>query len=60
MAAAGHAQFIIASHFAHPAGLSRRGDLQLRSLLPQAPWTYEETEYYQVYRDFMADRERFL
>lgn len=59
MAAAGHAQFIIASHspilLACPGAVIYSFDHS-----PLKRLTYEETEYYQVYRDFMADRERFL
>jgi predicted ATPase len=59
MAAAGHAQFIIASH--SPILLACPGaEILSFDHAPLKRLTYEETDYYQVYRDFMADRRKFL
>ncbi|MFH0920240.1 MAG: AAA family ATPase, partial [Fibrobacterota bacterium] len=57
-AAAGHAQFIIASHspivLACPgAGLYAFEEERI------VPVAYEETEYFRVYRDFLNDRKSF-
>lgn len=57
--AAGHAQFIIASH--SPILLALPGAV-LYSLdqAPIKPTYYEETEYYKIYKDFLNHRERFI
>ncbi|MDY6851550.1 MAG: AAA family ATPase [Thermodesulfobacteriota bacterium] len=55
----GHAQFIIATHspilLACPEAVIYSFDH-----VPVQRIGYEETEYFRLYRDFMADRERFL
>ncbi|MDD2620602.1 MAG: AAA family ATPase [Syntrophomonadaceae bacterium] len=55
----GHAQFIIASH--SPILLALPGAV-LYSLdqAPISPTTYENTQYYQLYRDFLNNRERYI
>ena len=59
MAAAGHAQFIIASH--SPILLACPGAVIYSfDQIPIQPVPYRETEHYRVYRDFMADPEKFL
>lgn len=56
---AGHAQFIIASH--SPILLACPGaSIYSFDSVPILPIRYEDTEHYQVYRDFMKDRMRFL
>ncbi len=55
----GHAQFIIASH--SPILLACPGARLLSFDGPAVlPVEYEETEYYRLYRDFLADRSRFF
>lgn len=58
-AAAGHAQFVIASH--SPILLALPG-ASIVEVGPGGfgPVAYEDTTSYKVYRDFMADRERFI
>ncbi len=56
---AGQAQFIIATH--SPILLATPGALIYSfDEIPIQPIEYEETEYFEFYRDFMNDRERFL
>ncbi len=59
MSELGHAQFIIASH--SPILLALPG-ARLYSFdeAPVKPVVYEETEYYQVYRNFLSNREKYL
>jgi predicted ATPase len=59
MTADGHAQFIIATH--SPILLSCPGSriISFDSGRLEAV-QYEETDYYRIYRDFLADREKFL
>lgn len=59
MGAAGHAQFVIASH--SPILLALPGAV-LYSLdhSPIKPISYQESDYYQIYRDFLNHREHFL
>ena len=59
MSAAGHAQFIIATHSpilmaCHDAEILRFDDGALKHL------TYKETEHYRIYKEFMEDRKRFM
>lgn len=59
MSREGHAQFIVASH--SPILLACPG----ASLLsfdggPVHPTSYEETDYYGLYADFLNDREKYL
>lgn len=59
MTAAGHAQFVIASHspilLAYPeAVILNFDDTRV------TPVSYEETEYYQVYKDFLVNRDKYL
>jgi predicted ATPase len=55
----GHAQFIIASHspilLAYPGATIYSFDK-----VPIQPISYEETEYYQIYRDFLNNRQSYL
>jgi predicted ATPase len=59
MKAAGHAQFIIATHspilMACPGGKIYSFDA-----VPVREISYEETEHYRIYKDFMEDRSRFF
>ncbi|MDD3269582.1 MAG: AAA family ATPase [Syntrophomonadaceae bacterium] len=59
MGTAGHAQFIIASHspilLALPAAVIYSMDQA-----PISPSSYEDTDYYQLYKDFLNDRHRFI
>jgi predicted ATPase len=59
MSDAGHAQFIIASHspilLAYPGATIYSFDH-----VPVSPISYEETEYYKIYRDFLLNREKFI
>jgi predicted ATPase len=59
MAEAGHAQFIIASHspilLAYPGAIIYSFDS-----MPVKTIGYEETEYYQIYKDFINNREKYL
>ncbi|MFH0847157.1 MAG: AAA family ATPase [Chloroflexota bacterium] len=59
MSELGHAQFIIASH--SPILLACPG-ARLYSFdeAPVKPVVYEETEYYQVYRNFLSNRGKYL
>lgn len=59
MGAAGHAQFIIASH--SPILLALPGAvLYSFDQSPIKPISYEESDYYQIYRNFLNHRERFI
>lgn len=59
MIGAGHAQFIIASH--SPILLSYPGaTIYSFDSAPVKPISYEETEYYQIYKDFINNRESYL
>jgi predicted ATPase len=59
MSEAGHAQFIIATHspilLAYPGATIYSFDSA-----PVKPISYEETEYYLIYRDFLNNRDRYL
>jgi len=55
----GQAQFIIASH--SPILMACPGATLLSfDTVPVQPIDYEDTEHFRIYRDFMADRERYL
>lgn len=57
--AAGHAQFIIASH--SPILLAcPDAEILTFDRIPLERIAYEETEYYQIYKGFMEDRNRYL
>jgi len=59
MSAAGHAQFIVATH--SPILLACPGArIYDFDHLPVNPIAYEDTEHYQVYKKFMADPERYI
>ncbi|MBN1269921.1 MAG: AAA family ATPase [Kiritimatiellae bacterium] len=59
MAAAGHAQFVIASH--SPILLACPGaSIYSFDHAPVSKIRYEDTELYRVYRDFLEHRERYL
>lgn len=59
MSDAGHAQFIIATH--SPILLAYPGaTLYTFDEVPIKAVKYEETEYYQVYKDFMNNKDRYL
>ena len=59
MSAAGHAQFIIASH--SPILLACPGArLYDFDHVPVQPIEYEQTDYFRVYRDFLKDPQSFL
>jgi predicted ATPase len=59
MGAAGHAQFIVATH--SPILLACPGaTIYSFDYVPVQTVAYEATEHYQIYRSFMADREPFL
>jgi len=56
---AGHAQFIIATH--SPILLACPGATLLNfDDIPVRPVEYEDTDYHRIYRDFMADREKYF
>ncbi|MEJ2663008.1 MAG: AAA family ATPase [Spirochaetia bacterium] len=58
-AAAGHAQFIIASH--SPILLSLpEAEILTFNTVPAAEISYEETDYFTVYKDFFDNRENYL
>lgn len=55
----GHAQFILATH--SPILMACPGaTLYSFDVTPIAPIAYEDTEHYQIYRDFMADPSKYL
>jgi len=59
MSAAGHAQFIIATH--SPILLACPGaTIYSFDTSPVSQVEYEDTEHFRVYRDFLTDRERYL
>jgi len=59
MSDAGHAQFIIATH--SPILLAYPGaTLYTFDEVPVRAVKYEETDYYQVYKDFMNNKDRYL
>jgi predicted ATPase len=59
MSKAGHAQFIIASH--SPILLACPGaTIYSFDHIPIKEIQYEDTEYYQVYKDFFQNREKYL
>jgi predicted ATPase len=59
MSAAGHAQFIVATH--SPILLACPGaTLYSFDHVPLRSISYEETEHYRIYRDFMQDRSAYL
>jgi predicted ATPase len=59
MSRAGHAQFIVASHspilLAYPGATIYSFDSA-----PVTAISYEETEYYRIYKDFLENREKYL
>ena len=59
MSKAGHAQFIIASHSPILLALP---DATIYSFdhFPIKQVDYEETDYYQIYKDFLNDRDMYL
>jgi len=59
MSHAGHAQFVIATH--SPILLACPGaKIYSFDNMPVKQIDYEETEQFQVYKDFMQDRNKFL
>jgi predicted ATPase len=59
MGEAGHAQFIIATH--SPILLACPGAVIYSfDKIPASPISYEDTEYFQVYRDFLNNRDKYL
>jgi len=56
---AGHAQFVISTH--SPILLAC-GDARIYSFdyVPVRPVAYEETKHYQIYKNFLADRKKYL
>jgi predicted ATPase len=59
MSLAGHAQFIIATH--SPLLLACPGaKIYSFDCIPAKQVTYEETDYYQIYKAFMEDRKKYL
>jgi predicted ATPase len=59
MSAAGHAQFIIATH--SPILLACPGaDIYSFDGDKLQKMEYEETDYYRIYKDFLEDRDRYL
>ena len=59
MSNAGHAQFIIASHSTIILALPDATILSFDDARI-TPIPYERTEYYQIYKDFMNNREKYL
>ena len=56
-----HAQFIVATHSPILLALACPGAEILNfNRIPMASIDYEDTEYYQIYRDFLNDRGRFV
>jgi len=56
---AGHAQFIIATH--SPILLACAGaKIYSFDHVPVCPVAYEETEHYQIYKNFLMDRNKYL
>jgi predicted ATPase len=59
MSAAGHAQFVIATH--SPILLACPGaTIYSFDHVPVCPIQYEQTQHYETYKRFMADRHQFL
>jgi len=59
MSQAGHAQFVVATH--SPILLACPGaTIYSFDQIPVGPVRYEETQHYQTYKRFMADRHQFL
>jgi predicted ATPase len=59
MSLAGHAQFIIATH--SPLLLACPGaKIYSFDCIPVKQVTYEETDYYRIYKTFMEDRKKYL
>jgi len=59
MSAAGHAQFIVATH--SPILLACPGAVIYSfDQIPLAQMQYEDTSHYQIYHEFMADRGKYL
>ena len=59
MAAAGHAQFVIATH--SPILLACPGaTIYSFDHVPLRKVAYEETEHYRIYKRFMADKDAYL
>ncbi|MBN2030080.1 AAA family ATPase [bacterium] len=59
MSRAGHAQFVIATH--SPILLACPGSTILSfDYIPIKPVAYQETEYYQFYKDFMNHQNKYL
>lgn len=58
-ARAGHAQFIVATHF--PILLAcKEATIYSFDNMPVSPVKYEDTEHFRVYRDFLNNREKYL
>ena len=56
---AGHAQFVIATH--SPILLAcASAKIYSFDHVPVCPVAYEETEHYQIYKDFLQDRKKYL
>ncbi len=59
MIRAGHAQFIIATH--SPILLACPGaKIYSFDYVPVKQIDYEETEHYKIYKDFMANKDKYL
>ena len=59
MSIAGHAQFIVATH--SPILLACPGaDIYSFDQMPVKQVTYEETEHYKIYKDFMQNQDPYL
>ena len=59
MGQVGHAQFVVATH--SPVLLACPGaKIHSFDYTPIEQIDYEETEYYRFYKDFMADRSKYL
>jgi len=59
MGAAGHAQFIVATH--SPILLAcPRATIYSFDHIPVKPIDYEETQYYRIFKDFLENREQYL
>lgn len=59
MSKEGHAQFLIATH--SPILLALPGaTIYSFDKIPVSPVRYEDTDYYQIYRSFMNDRDKYI
>ena len=59
MSEAGHAQFIIATH--SPIIMAcRNAEIYNFDTIPVEPIKYENTEHYQIYKNFLKDKEKHL